>query len=87
MNNEEHNKGKEMTIIVNAREHKWNEKMISYEEVIKLAYDTYTPDDNTAYTVTFKKGDDTKKEGSLVAGESVKVKDEMIFNVTKTSKS
>lgn len=81
-------KVKDVTIIVNAQEHVWNKKEeISYEEVIELAYGSYVDNDTTIYTVTYKKGEDKKKEGSLTKGESVKVKDGMIFNVTQTNKS
>lgn len=39
------------------------------------------------YTVTYRKGDGHKPEGTLTEGERVKVKDGMIFNVTATDKS
>ena len=50
-NNEEHDPGiqgeqKEYTIIVNAREKIWNKKEISYEEVIVLAFGSYSNDEN-----------------------------------------
>jgi hypothetical protein len=77
---------KEFKIIVNAREKIWNDKHISYEQVITLAFGSYSEDENVVYTITYMKGED-KKEGSLVKGEIVKVKDGMIFNVTQTNKS
>ena len=42
---------------------------------------------NTIFTVTYRRGEGKKPEGTLVDGESVKVKDGMIFNVTATNKS
>ena len=78
---------KEVTIIVNTREKTWNKKEISYEEVIVLAFGSYSNDENVVYTVTYSKGPDSHHEGSLVKGGSVKVKDGMIFNVTQTNKS
>ena len=84
----ENQKNKKVTIIVNTREKEWDKKEeISYEEIIVLTYGSYTDNDTTIYTVTYKKGIDSKKEGSLTKGESVKVKDGMIFNVTQTNKS
>lgn len=83
-NQKEH---KEVTIIVNTREKTWNEKKISYEEIVVLAFGSYSDDPNIVYTVNFTKGDESKHEGSLVKGESVRVKDGMIFNVTQTNKS
>jgi hypothetical protein len=79
-------KSKEFVIIVNAREKKWHEKDISYEQVIELAFGSYSEQENTVFTVTYSKGVDGK-EGSLVKNQSVKVKDGMIFNVTRTDKS
>lgn len=91
-NNEEHAPGaqgehKEFTIIVNAREKTWNKKEISYEEIIVLAFGSYSDNENIIYTVTFSKGPKSHHEGSMVKGDSVEVKDGMIFNVTPTNKS
>ncbi len=74
-------------IIVNAREKEWEKEKISYEEVVELAFGPLTPDENIVYTVTYSKGPDGHHEGSLVRGQSVPVKNGMIFNVTKTNKS
>ncbi|MFA6417251.1 MAG: multiubiquitin domain-containing protein [Patescibacteria group bacterium] len=78
---------KEVTIIVNTREKKWSEKEISYKQVVILAFDVFSEDENVVYTVTFTRGEESRHEGSLVKGESVKVKEGMIFNVTQTNKS
>ena len=87
MNEKQKEHDKEVTIIVNTREKTWNKKEISYEEVIVLAFGSYSNDENVVYTVTYSKGPDSHHEGSLVKGDSVKVKDGMIFNVTQTNKS
>jgi len=84
----ENEKKKKVSIIVNTRPHDWDKKEeISFEEVVTLAFGSYSEDPNVVYTVTYKRGEDRKKEGSLVKGESVKVKNGMIFNVTQTNKS
>jgi len=80
-------KDKKVTIIVNTRPKSWSEEEISYKQVVELAFGTYSDDPNVVYTVTFSKGHDPKHEGSLVKGQSVKVKEGMIFNVTRTDKS
>ena len=87
MNEKQKEHDKEVTIIVNTSEKTWNKKEVSYEEVIVLAFDSYSNDENVVYTVTYSKGPDSHHEGSLVKGGSVKVKDGMIFNVTQTNKS
>jgi len=74
-------------IIVNTREKKWDKPEISYEEVVVLAFGSYSQDPNVVYTVTYSRGPEKKREGSLVKGQSVKVKQGMIFNVSQTNKS
>lgn len=75
------------TIIVNGREKEFTGKEISFEQVIVLAFGAVSPNPNISYTVTYKRGEGNKPEGSLVACESVKVKEGMIFNATATDKS
>ena len=76
-----------IVIIVNSREKRWEQREISYEEVVKLAFGTYLDDESVVYTVTFSKGPGSNPEGTLVKGQSAKIKKGMIFNVTKTDKS
>lgn len=85
--NNGHGNEKEVTIVVNGREKQWSEKEISFEQVVKLAFDNYVDNGTTLYTVTYKRGQGEKSEGSMVKGDVVKVKDKMIFNVTATDKS
>jgi hypothetical protein len=82
-----HCTGREVVLVVNTREKKWDKKEISYEEVVILAFGSYSPDPNVVYTVSFSKGPDHKRQGTLVKGQSVKVKTGMIFNVSQTNKS
>jgi hypothetical protein len=77
---------KEFTIIVNARQKPWNKKEISFDELVNLAFGTPNYD-NSVYTVTYQKGEDKKPKGSLTRGDSVHVKDGMIFDVIRTDKS
>jgi hypothetical protein len=85
--NEKDDHKKEVTIFVNAEEKPWNEKEISFEQVIVLAFGTYENNEAITYTVTYKKGIDKKPEGSLTKGQSIHVKDKMRFNATRTNKS
>jgi hypothetical protein len=77
---------KEVTLIVNGREKKFLKEEISFAEVVTLAFDT-PPSKDVMYTVTYRRGQGSKPDGTLVHGQSVKVKDGMIFNVTATNKS
>lgn len=75
------------TIIVNARKHLWKQKEISFDEVVKLAFGTISEDPNIVYTVIYKRGPKENPEGSMVKGDTVKIKNEMVFNATLTDKS
>ena len=78
---------KAFVIIVNAEEKTVESDLVSYEEVVKLAYPT-PPSPETRYTVTYRKAKEPNHEGSLAPGHSVEVKKEgTIFNVKPTGKS
>ena len=80
-------KQKEFKIIVNAREKAWPQTTISFEQVIVLAFGSYDNNPNKGYTVTYSKGPKSNREGSMVKGTVVDVKNNMIFDVTATDKS
>jgi hypothetical protein len=78
---------REVVIIVNTREKQWAKKEISYRELVILAFGSFSDDLNVVYTVTYTKGPEHHRQGSLVIGQSIKVKNGMIFNVSQTNKS
>ena len=80
-------KKKDVTIIVNGRPRTWPRTEISFEQLVELAFPGQGSTPDIIYTVAYSKGDDKKPHGSLVAGESVKVKEDMVFNVTQTNRS
>lgn len=88
MANEDKEKGKpekSYTLIMNGRERTVTEKKQSYRDIAKLAY----PDANFEqflYTITYFKGEGGH-EGDLVEGETINVKDGMVFNVRRSDKS
>jgi hypothetical protein len=75
------------TIVVNGRPHPWGEKEISFEQVVALAYPNPPQGGNIEYTVSYRRAQGNKPDGTLKAGESVKVKVGMIFDVTATDLS
>lgn len=85
--NKGHGQDKEFTIIVNGRQKVVTTKELSFIEIVALAFDTPPTGPNIVYTVTFRRGQGNKPEGTLVEGDTVKIKDGMIFNVTATDKS
>ncbi|MBJ8342973.1 multiubiquitin domain-containing protein [Antrihabitans sp. YC3-6] len=76
-----------ITIVVNTRPCEWTERTISYEEVVELAYPGQPIGEADEVTVRFTRGHAEKREGSLTPGRSVKVKDKMVFDVYRTSRS
>lgn len=77
----------QVTIIVNTKPHEVPKDEITFDEAVNFAFGDVTGDDTVAFTVTYRHGGGHKPAGSLVEGDSVKVKDEMVFNVTRTNKS
>jgi len=79
--------GQHFKIIVNGREKIVAQHELTYVDVVRLAFENPEFTENVVYTVTYKRGPDQKPEGTMVAGDLVKVKPGMIFNVTRTDKS
>lgn len=76
-----------VTIIVNTRPKPWNKKKISFEEVVAIAYPVPPAGQQIVYTVGYFDGPSNRPEGSLTAGKSVRVRDQMVFDVKFTDKS
>jgi Multiubiquitin len=77
-----------VTIIVEGTPHEWpkNEE-ISYAQVVTLEVPGYSPNSGVSYAVKYTRGEGHKPEGILSPGESVKVKDGMVFSVSETGQS
>lgn len=79
---------KTVTIIVNGRQKSWTKNSdISYDEVVHLAFENPPTGDGVQITVQYTRGEGHKPSGTLVEGQSVKVKDGMVFDVTSTNRS
>lgn len=76
-----------VTLIVNLQQKSWAERRISYEQVTLLAYPNPPPGIVISYTVEYEAGPASNPEGSMTVGDSVKVKDGMVFSVTETGRS
>lgn len=77
----------EHVIIVNARRKTVIGRKISFEQVVKLAFPDGPPSPHTIYTVAYSNGPPRNPEGKMVAGQTVKIRDGMVFDVTETSRS
>ncbi|MDZ4661481.1 MAG: multiubiquitin domain-containing protein [Pseudomonadota bacterium] len=78
---------KTVTIVVNGTPHPWPKEEISYVEVATLDVPDYSNHPEITYSVKYKRGHGNKPEGILSPGASVKVKEGMVFSVSKTGQS
>lgn len=73
-----------VTIIVNTKRIPWHERKISFEQVVELAFPGQ-PYDPQGTTVEYSRGHGS--DHSLRPGQSVEVKDGMIFDVEPANRS
>lgn len=78
---------KEYTIIVNGRKKVVATKRLSFEAIVKLAFNPVPTGNNIKFTITYDNGPKANPEGTLMEGGTVKIKDRMVFCVTATDKS
>jgi Multiubiquitin len=76
----------EVTIVVNGRQRTVAQKEITFDEVVKLAFDNPPSGENVVFSVTYRRAEGNKS-GTLEEGGEIKVKEGMIFDVTATDKS
>ena len=82
-----HTRPRVYDIFVNTRPRQVRTPILTFWQVVKLAYPDAVENSTTYYTVTYKHGPVSNPDGSMVAGETVHIKDGMRFNVTPTDKS
>lgn len=75
----------EVTMIVNSRPKLAHKGELSFAEIVALA--NLPSGENVTYTVTHRRGPSNRPDGTLTEGETVKVKEGMVFDVTATDKS
>ena len=78
---------RKFTIIVNGQKKVVTTRTVTFDEIVKLAFPAPPAGSNILYTVSYEDGPRVNPQGSLKEGQTVKVKDGMIFNVTATDKS
>ena len=78
---------KDYRIVVNAREVFVESRRLSYEQVVALAFNPVPAGPDIIFTVTYRKGPRQNPKGTLPPGESVFIKNGMIFVVTQTNRS
>lgn len=85
---EDKGRGHPIEVIINGQAKTVEEKELSFDELVAIAHDGNPPEGpNWFFTISYRRGNGNKPEGSLLEGESVKVKKGMVFNVTSTDRS
>jgi hypothetical protein len=75
------------TIIVNGRKKEVSTKTLTFDQVVALAFNPVPVGPTVQFSVTYRKGPRKNHEGTLTEGETVRIKDGMIFDVSETNKS
>ena len=60
---------------------------LSFEKLMTLAFDSQPTKQDLMFTVTYRNGAGSPTDGILLEGESVRVQNDTIFNVTATDRS
>ena len=60
---------------------------ISYEKMVTLAFDSQPTKRDLMFTITYRNGAGRPTDGTLMEGESTKIQNDTIFNVTATDRS
>ncbi len=71
-------------VVVNGVESTVDHDLLTYDEVVRLGFPS--PDPNTIYSVSFEKAREPK-EGELLPGQSVEIKENTEFDVDDTGRS
>ena len=79
---------REFKILVNARPKEVPQRVLRFEDLVRLAFgDTPPTGQDVLITITYRNGPRQNPEGSLEKGESVIIRDGMVFNVDATDRS
>jgi hypothetical protein len=78
---------KAVSIIVNGQKKEVTETKLTFDQLVKLAFPNVPTGDNVMFTVRYRHGPKQNPSGTLLEGESVRIKDGMIFDVTQTVRS
>ncbi len=78
----------EFKIVVNGSEHKVSHDVLTFDEIVEIAFPHHPVNPDVVYSVTFEHAESKPHHGTLAAGGKVTVKRHgTIFDVTQTSRS
>ncbi|MGB8810417.1 MAG: multiubiquitin domain-containing protein, partial [Acinetobacter calcoaceticus] len=79
---------RDYTIVVNSREETVTNPVVTFEQIVQLAFPNAPCESNTIYSMTYRNAASRPHAGELAEGGVVEVKHKgTIFNVTKTIQS
>jgi hypothetical protein len=78
---------KTIEIVVNGREVEVDDKIVTFTQLVAIAYPGEAPASNIVFSITFRGAASKPHSGELAAGGSVEVKKGSIFNVVRTIQS
>ena len=78
---------KRVDIIINGTSYPVADIEVSFDQVVDIAYPDGGRGPLITYTVNYYNGAGRPPEGKLTKGQSVKVMDGTVFNVTRTDRS
>ena len=74
-------------IVVNGDRREVPGSRVTFGEIIAIAYPVPPPGTDVQFTVQFTRGPESKPAGTLIEGQSVKIRNGMEFDVTPTNRS
>lgn len=77
----------EYKIVVNGREKSVMSQVLTFDEVVALAFDPVPTGPEVFFTIAYRHAKSEPHDGTLTDSETVEVKDGTIFDVTQTDKS
>ena len=77
--------GKEVTIYINTRKFTIEQKTLSYQDLVNLAFPGDAPSSDKVYEITYS--NEHGPDGKVGVGGEVKVKEGMVFHVGLTNRS
>ncbi len=72
-------------IVVNAQEKTVQDRTVTYDDAVKLAWGSVDP--KYRYTVTYRNAVEPKRDGIMTQEEAVEIRNGTIFDVNRTYKS
>lgn len=74
-------------IFINGKRRTTTKASLSFEELIALAFENPPTGEGVQFTIQYTRGPETSPAGTLLEGQSVKIKNGMEFDVTPTNRS